>query len=212
MRALCYALLLASWFTSAMGTQLSDLHGKRLTKREVAEFLSDGRWQKDESLTKFFGQGNTYVHPKTRTVLMVDWSGKGGMLFPDKDAVYEVDSDPRALEPKHMLQGIFKYGPEFAKNAPQLSERFIGEIIPGGKQSEHHPYSLASIGLIDEFISAKGVKPLLQPEVFGDLLAYVGEVIKREMGPMEWRMKEVGPDLWEPWLVDPRSEERRVGK
>jgi hypothetical protein len=178
---------------------LEELAGKRLKKSEVRDLLADKRWTKDERLTKFFGHGDTFVHPENKSVLMLYWDGKGGTLFPDKDTVYRVVSDPDVLKPRHMLQGVFTQGEDFPEQSAMLAKRFAEEVFSGLKRPID-PYSMESLRSVDRYVSKNGAKKLLQPDSFAGLLAYAGEVV-RKAHSMEWSMVEKS-SLWEPWLVD----------
>ena len=179
---------------------LEELKGRRVKKSELERLLADGKWSKDAGLTAFFGKNDTYVHPENDSVLSVDWNGKGGMLFSGRKTVYRVASDPDTLKPRHMLRGLFNYGEEFPARSQALAERFMAEIasalgepVDGG--------SMDSLSSLDRYVALKGAKKLLQPELFCGLLAYVGEAVGKSHS-MQWRMVQVGGDLWEPWLVD----------
>jgi hypothetical protein len=193
-------IMCSSCWAWGMGMGLEDLSGKRLKKGQVRELLADKSWTRDERLTKFFGGGTTYVHPANDLVLAVDWDGKGGMLFSDKETVYRVVSDPDVLKPRHMLQGVFDHGQDFPAQSAMLSERLIAEVSTElGEPVD--PNSMESLGLIDRYLAAKGAKKLLQPELFAGLLAYVGEVVRKNY-PMKWSMSNTASGVWEPWLVD----------
>lgn len=193
-------LLVCACYSWAMDMSLEDLHGKRLKKREVTELLADKRWKEDQALTKFFGEARTYVHPDKSVVLSVDWNGKGGMLFLDKDAVYRTASTPDALRPRHMLQGIFQYGEDFRARSDALSKKFF-EKMRSEVNGSFEPSSVASLSAVDEFVATKGAKAFLQPDLFVQLLAYVGNVLRKEYS-LEWSMNQVGEGIWEPWLID----------
>ena len=179
---------------------LEELKGRRLKKGEVARLLADSKWTKDARLTAFFGQGDTYVHAENDSVLAVDWNGKGGMLFSDKETVYRVVSDPDTLKPRHMLRGLFSYGKDFPARSKSLAERFVAEIAACIEQAIDGT-SMESLRFLDRYVSLSGAEKLLQPEPFAGLLAYVGEALMRNHS-MQWRMVNVDGDLWEPWLVD----------
>jgi hypothetical protein len=179
---------------------LEELKGRRVRKSEVERLLADRKWTKDARLTSFFGQGDTYVHPENDSVLAVDWNGKGGMLFSDKETVYRVVSDPDTLKSRHMLRGLFNYGEEFPVRSQALAERFIAEIALGLEEAIGAP-SMEALRFVDRYVSRNGADKLLQPELFAGLLAYVGEAVAKSHS-MQWRMVKVDEDLWEPWLVD----------
>ena len=179
---------------------LEELKGRRVRKSEVEALLADKKWTKDARLTSFFGQGNTYVHPENDSVLVVDWNGKGGMLFSDKETVCRVVSDPDTLKSRHMLRGLFSYGKEFPARSQALAEGFIAEIALGLEEAAD-AISMESLRLVDRYVSRNGPDKLLRPELFAGLVAYVGEALRKSHS-MQWRMVKVDEDLWEPWLVD----------
>lgn len=179
---------------------LADLKGRRLKISEVKQLLTDKRWIQDKTLTKFFGEAKTYVHPDNDYVLSVDWNDKGGMLFSNKAAVYRLVADPNVLKPKHVLHGIFNYGKDFPAQSKALAEIFFKETL-SQLTEPIAPYSTGSLDDIDKYISAHGAGDLLQPRSFGGLLAYIGESLRNHHS-MKWKMIRVHDDLWEPWLVD----------
>src|SRR5690348_3999508 len=181
---------------------LEELEGRRrrLKKKEVNELLADKGWKEDRMLTKFFGGGKTYVHPENNFVLAVDWNGRRGTLLLDKDVVYRVASDPDTLRPRHMLQGIFPYGSDFPERSKPLAEKFLGNMRAEINRPID-PNSRASLDAVDRFVAKKGARAFLRPDSFAELLAYVGNVLRREYS-LEWSMVRVSEELWEPWLVD----------
>jgi hypothetical protein len=186
-----------------MGMDLGDLDGRRLKKSEVKELLSDTNWVLDESLTKFFGEAKTYIHPDNNYVLSVDWNEKGGMLFLDKAAVYLLVADPNTLRSRHMLEGIFKYGEDFPENSEALSKIFKEEYLSKIHKSVNG-YSIESLRYIDEYLLKYGAKNLLRKNSFTELLAYIGECVRKNYS-MDWKMIKVKDNLWEPWLIDEKS-------
>ena len=202
--ALVVIIFTSLWSEKVICMGLEELKGKRLNKSLVAELLADKNWTQDEKLTAFFGE-DTYVNPYKKSVLSVDYDGKRGMLFDDKETVYRVVCDQNVLKPKHMLQNIFKYGADFPKQSRALSENFIKSFFVHKKENvESH--SMESLRFIDEYITRNGTEEFFRPEIFASLLAYVGESVKKNYS-MDWSMIKVEEDLWEPWLVDKASKE-----
>jgi len=164
---------------------------KYLSKNEVKEVLTQPGVKKNEELSRRYFD-DIFEFPDGRILI-----GKGrGALFPSAEALREY-SEYRG--PAHMLEGTFSMGPEFVNQIPQLVTK-LSELtdVPLRKLD----YSLDSLKKLDKKVFRKrNNPPFYMTGRFETLLAYFGEVLRKEIGG-EWDMR-LGSDgkTWEPWLV-----------
>jgi len=194
---------------TVVAKNLGDLKGIRKNKEELQIYLDDKKLVEDKTLTKYFGGNKTYVHPSKSLVISVDWDGKGGMLFNDKDLVHAVVLNPQTLASKHLLDGVFDY----KKNFPNISKKIAADFID--EVSNFNCNLLVTLNKeaflqLDDCIKKIGANKILEnKKLFTGLLAYIGEYAINYYN-CSWNMIEVDEVQWEPWLVDEKNREYSI--
>jgi hypothetical protein len=106
---------------------------------------------------------------------------------------------------EHPLTGLIPFGKDFTAEVPALVDRLRARC---GMTSAQADFSRATVMLIDAYWLPLGGDAVLgEPEFFCELVAYVGEVIRREWrGQWELRESDEFPGTWEPYVIEVRLE------
>lgn len=99
----------------------------------------------------------------------------------------------------HILADKISDGESFPKNIATYRKRLAGIIQITSRQLD---YSVKSLGCVDIAVRKKlSVKERAGAGAFDVLVAYVGEVIRRNLSG-EWQMRfNARHKCWEPWVV-----------
>jgi len=163
-----------------------------LSKSEVKAILIQGEVKKNEELSRRH-HDDIFEFPDGRILYVA--GNMRGAIWPSVDALRQY-SERRV---SHILEDAFSMGPEFVKQIPQLVTK-LSELteVPLKKLD----YSLESLKKLDKKVFRKrNNPPFYMTGRFEPLLAYFGEVLRKEIGG-DWDMR-LGSDgkTWEPWLV-----------
>jgi hypothetical protein len=103
---------------------------------------------------------------------------------------------------KHVLSGLVDDGSDFVAKVAELADQLAERLnLP----KERLDYSVDSLKLVDDVVFNKvGRGAFLTAANFPPLLAYVGEVVRRRVGPFaRWKTKPASDGITkEPWIVD----------
>ena len=170
------------------------LKPKRLTKRQVQDLFSKGAWQKDPQISEILPFCEAYRDERGQVILI--FSDGSIKLYDDGDSLISELTQTAHAKPQHLLQGRLLFERDFADKVPQLLEGLADRL-------NLNPQSLdkteASLDLIDEAIQRIGKAKFLQADLFSQLVAYTGEVIRKQTGG-KWEMRLAG-QTWEPWIL-----------
>jgi hypothetical protein len=100
--------------------------------------------------------------------------------------------------PTHVLEGLLPQGPHFIEAVPALIDELAGHLkLP----REALDGSFESMHLVDAAL--KKIRPrrrvLETPNLFAGLVAYIGEVMRKESGG-HWMLEEVAGGIYEPYI------------
>jgi len=136
-------------------------------------------------------------------VLVIQENGKG-LLWEGKD--FDQVLEQATVQVTHILAERIPDGKVFVASALTLAQKLaeILEVSP-----EQLDYSVQSLAVVDTKVFREiGRENFLSKERFGPLLAYVGEVIRRKVGPFARWEARLGSDgiTWEPWIFSANGE------
>jgi len=132
-------------------------------------------------------------------VLVIQKTGKG-LLWDGKD--FEQPS----VQSTHILAHRIPEGREFVASVLTLAQQLADFL---GISPEQLDYSAQSLEVLDTKVFRDiGRDSFLSKERFAPLLAYVGEVIRRKVGPFARWEARLGLDgyTWEPWIFSANGE------
>jgi hypothetical protein len=164
-----------------------------LTKKQVKDLLLQPGVVRDDLEDGILS--TSYTLPDGGELIIL--SGGNGLRFTSRaDYIAEME-ELRNRKPEHVLAGLLPQGESFPQGVPELIDR-LAQIV--GVEREKLDGSLESLTLLDRLVRRLGPERSMTAEFYPLLVAYVGEVMRQATGGT-WRMKRVGEDLWEPWIV-----------
>jgi len=170
-------------------------NGLDLSKKDVSEHLKQKGWVLDEGLTKILCE-DVYFDNSGR-ILHQFFEGKG-VLYDDgaafRDAILAIANQ----RPQHLLVGLFDYDRRFLEDIPSL----VGGLIDTLKLGDDYlDYQWRRLDDLDRVLRGINRSRLLKPDLFAMVIAYTGEVFRRQVGGV-WVMKYIEDDsVWEPWVA-----------
>src|SRR5207302_1942969 len=121
------------------------------------------------------------------------------VLYDSSQHLLETIEPAEHQKPRHMLQGRLPQGERFIDEIPKLIDLLSEQL---GIPRDHLDATETSLDEIDEALRRMGSRRALQPPIFPALMAYVGEVIRHEVGGL-WRLQLAADnETWEPWVLD----------
>jgi hypothetical protein len=149
--------------------------------------------------------GNVFALADGRALIYAE-RGRS-MLYPSRDelaAALRADYE-RIRQGYSALLDVLPQGESFAAAVPELLLEAPARLTV--EDASALDFSMQSLALVDAAVRRLGRTKALSAEVFPWLVAYVGEVIRREVaqaGRWEMRLEEDGL-TWGPYIVDARG-------
>jgi hypothetical protein len=168
-----------------------------VNKSEVKALLSEENWTPDPDFTGIGCAG--YVSERGELLLIYS-SGSGALYASRKEVVEKWEENKRRGSPNshHVLEGLLPQGPHFIEAVPSLIDE-LAQHLKLPRESLDGSYD--SLRLVDAAL--KKVRPrkriLETPNFFAGIVAYTGEVLRRESGGI-WKLNEVAGGIHEPYV------------
>jgi hypothetical protein len=172
-----------------------DPKGRRLTAKEVRSLLARTSYAPDAEIKRIVPSPTNPLRLADGKLLVVSRDGRGN-LYDDRDAVVRWLQGTAARPPRHLLDDRFLHDDQFPNEVSELIARLADAV---GIDAARFDGSVTSLTALDERIRKMGSSRFLRAPLFGCLVAYVGEVVRRETG-LEWELRQSGT-VWEPWIV-----------
>jgi hypothetical protein len=176
--------------------ELPEAKGRFVKRSEAKALLAEGGWTRDPENDAPYGW-DAYVSDRGELLLFME-HGRS-VLYESRKARMErdaaIDRLPRST---HVLEGLLPQGPHFIEAVPSLIDELAGHLkIP----RESLDGSFESLHAVDAAL--KKIRPrrrvLETPNFFAGIVAYTGEVLRKESGGF-WKLIEVGGDIHEPYI------------
>ena len=173
-------------------------HGKKVSSKVVRELLKTRIDRIDETMSREL-MGKVYVL-EDGGALFVDYNGTGVVWDSHEELTARYSANVKqALERRDPLLDVLPDSERFRTDALAMA----AELPPLlGIKPEVLDYTEGSLDFVDRAIKRLGSERIMTAEVFPYLLAYVGEVIRRQVrGAWELRSTDGGKRL-EPEIVE----------
>jgi hypothetical protein len=176
--------------------------GWSVTKSEAKALLAEGGWTRDPENDSAY-VCEAYVSDRGE-LLFLHNHGRSILHASRKEFMEKMEESRRQPPPQHVLEGLLPQGPHFIEAVPALIDELAGhlklsrELLDGSFESLH---------VVDAAL--KKVRPrrriLETPNFFAGIVAYAGEVMRKETGG-HWALEEVAGGIYEPYIdVDLRQ-------
>jgi hypothetical protein len=169
----------------------------RYIKRSEAQaLLAQGGWTRDPENDISY-VCDAYVSDQGE-LLLLNKHGRS-LIYKSRKALMEweqaMDKLPRST---HVLEGLLPQGPHFIEAVPGLIDELAGHLkLP----REALDGSFESMHVVDA--AMKKIRPrrrvLETPNFFAGIVAYIGEVMRKESGG-HWMLEEVAGGIHEPYI------------
>ncbi len=175
---------------------------ERITPGEVRRLVSETSTVRAPELTESSGS-IVYILSDGR-VLSTPYEGASGLLYPSAAAFRELIGPAHPAVQHVLAEHPLPHGQEFPAHARDLA-LLLPEAL--GVDDTALDFSASSLRVVDEALKRAGRTQALSDNVFPSLVAYFGEVLRREAnGRWDQRFNEEH-GVWEPWIV---AENREV--
>ena len=155
---------------------------RELNRRQVRELLASAHAPDPEVANRTLT--DVYRLDQNRSLLVFE-DGRG-RLYESRTALLDMMDAIEKEPPSPTLAELCPEGREFPTHAKRLADE-LGIVAPSD---------------LDGFVHRLGVETCLTHPTFSQLVAYVGEAIRRKRGG-DWQMRLAADgNSWEPWLVD----------
>jgi hypothetical protein len=167
-----------------------------VTKSEAKTLLADENWTRDPENDDLLLR-TAYV--SDRGELLLYYQRGHNILVASRNEYMERKSERSGRTGAyHMLEGRLHQGPHFIEAVPALIDELAGILkIP----RESLDTSFESLHLVDAVL--KKIRPrewiLEIPNLYPGLIAYAGEVMRKETGG-RWKLIEVHGGIFEPYI------------
>jgi len=175
--------------------ELPDPKRHYITEFKAKEMLAAGGWTRDPECDSVSHEAFTSGRGE---LLRLGDHGKS-IFYESRQAYLEYrQAWERIPHGVHMLTGLLPQGPHFIEAIPSLIDE-LAKLL--GLPREVLDASIESLHAVDEAL--KKVRPLKQiiytPNFFAALIAYVGEVMRKQVDGY-WRLREVPGGIYEPYI------------
>jgi hypothetical protein len=166
-----------------------------IQKSEAKAVLAEGNWTPDPG---FRSVGcDAYVSDREELLLFFS-TGHSVLYASRKEFAGKMDEVRKGPWSTHVLEGLLPQGPHFIEAVPSLIDELVGHLkLP----RESLDGSFESLHVVD--VALKKIRPrqriLETPNFFAGIVAYTGEVLRKETGGI-WKLNEVGGDIHEPYI------------
>jgi hypothetical protein len=175
--------------------------GRTITKKARRTLLLDSQWSINAALSSIVSPSTVYQHPNGQALYVIT-DGLSRLYDPSDAEIFIaiVRDTHNQIRASHILEGMLPEGKDFAAQVPDLVAQLPGLL---NMKPEELDYSQSSLEIIDRKMRRRGREACNRPPLFPALLAYLGEVVRRQING-QWRMRlaEDG-ETWEPWIIDP---------
>jgi hypothetical protein len=167
-----------------------------IKRSDALALLAQGGWTRDSENDMSYVR-DAYVSDRGELLFLMK-HGRS-IIYESRKAHMEwgeaFDKLPRST---HVLEGLLPQGPHFIEAVPSLVDELAGHLkLP----REALDGSFESLHVVDEAL--KKIRPrrriLETPNFFAGIIAYTGEVLRKESGGF-WKLIEVGGDIHEPYI------------
>jgi len=184
--------------------------GKRISKRATQKLLEDDQWMADSTIS--LQSVIVYRHPDGR--ILSYFSESHGVLVEAKESQAYADMmrgiikhyEKRIAEyphGRHILGGRLPQGKDFPNQVSALLDE-LPELL--NLSSTDCDFSNESLRQIAYRLKRRGREKRLEAPIFPAVVAYLGEMMRRQIEGGEWRMR-LSDDgtVWEAWIVDDKG-------
>ncbi|MGB2923755.1 MAG: hypothetical protein WBB82_00465 [Limnothrix sp.] len=185
------------------------MKSSKISKKKAKVLIQSSEWLFDAILTKKLPP-NTFTEAvykgSNNEVLAMLEDGTGFLYQNEQDwlafisAIEALISNSSRVS--HILEGKLPHSQQFGEVSSELAKTLYLQLNLAAIQLDN---SVESLRTVDHAIQKIGQSHCLSPHVFEPLLAYLGEVVKKQEQIVHWEMQaSISPDekeIWEPWLV-----------
>lgn len=176
----------------------NNIHRERLSSKEVRWLLEKKHGILDTSFTKEY-LNKTYILDNSNVIVSFDTHGYlYDSLAVLRDWIINLNKSGNSIGPSHILKDNLLYGNEFTHHIHEL----VDTIVQIFKLKEKEP-SLGQLRIIDIEIKKRYSEIILNKYLFSGMIAYVGEVLIKELGSGKWDLinEKTADSIWEPYIV-----------
>ncbi len=166
-----------------------------VSKSETKALLAAENWTPDPE----FSSVGCDAYVSDRGELLLCFSTASSVLYASrKELMEKKEESSKRPPPTHVLEGLLPQGPHFIEAVPALVDELAGHLkLP----RESLDGSFDSMHAVDAAL--KKIRPrrsvLETPNFFAGLVAYIGEVLRKESGG-HWMLEEVAGGIYEPYI------------
>jgi hypothetical protein len=169
---------------------------RALRRKEVAELLASQPWALERSVMSSDAMP-VYSDAQGRgLVVLPDRRGRLWSSFAELKAAWDAEVQSK---PRHVLAGRLPRGRDFPAHVPALVDALAQRLRLARPSLDG---TLQSLAHVDAAIRRVGASRALRPPLFEAVVAYAGEVMRKEAaGAWDLRLA-ADAETWEPWIVD----------
>ncbi|UQA60749.1 hypothetical protein [Polyangium aurulentum] len=176
--------------------ELPEDKSRYIKRSEALALVAQGGWTRDPENDMSYVR-DAYVSDRGE-LLFLNVHGRSILHESRKAHMEHMEAFAKLPPPTHILEGLLPQGPHFIESVPALVDELAVHLkLP----RESLDGSFESMHVVDAAL--KKIRPrrrvLEIPNFFACLVAYIGEVMRKESGG-HWMLEEVAGGIYEPYI------------